>query len=315
MNVVVVGDLLLDEDVDGRTDRLCPDAPAPVLEVAAESARPGGAGLAAVLLAAGEGVDLALVTALDDDGAARRLRRMLAGCVALHAGPAGGGTAVKTRLRAEGRVLLRADRGRGRAAPDLGARLGAALGGALSPTPDGVLVSDYGRGVSADPQVRDAVQHTTAPVVWDPHPNGTVPVPGCTVVTPNLSEACAVLGVPAPAADDTDAVLGLAGALRVQWQADAVVITLGARGAALHDGHHPVVVPAPPAPDGDPCGAGDRFAGCLTAALAAGTSLDRAVRDGVAAASAFVARGGAGAVRRVDRGWGQPSPAGVAGPG
>ena len=33
--VVVLGDTLLDVDVDGRTDRMCPDAPVPVLNATA----------------------------------------------------------------------------------------------------------------------------------------------------------------------------------------------------------------------------------------------------------------------------------------
>jgi len=307
--VVVLGDALLDEDVDGRAERLCPDAPAPVLEVVAESARPGGAGLAAALLAGPES-PVRLVAALDDDDAARRLRRMLQGCVELVAGPASGGTAVKTRLRADGRVLLRADRGQGRAAVRFGAVLGSALGEALR-LPDAVLVSDYGRGVTADAHVRAALTACRAPVVWDPHPRGSTPVPGTTVVTPNLSEACAALGVPAPAPGEDDAVLDLAATLRRHWRAGAVVITLGSRGAALHTGRNGVVVPAPPAVDGDPCGAGDRFAGQVAAALASGVPLRQAVEQGVAAASAFVAGGGAGAVRRTAAGWCLPTPAGA----
>lgn len=317
--VLVVGDVLLDEDVDGRAERLCPDAPAPVLEVDGDRARPGGAGLAAVLLAA-DGPAVRLVAALDDDDAARRLQEMLAGCVEMVAGPATGGTAVKTRLRADGRVLLRADRGEGRAAPDFGVELGSRLTGSLASgfggrrrgrAPGAVLVSDYGRGVAADPLVRAALTDCGIPIVWDPHPRGDHPVPGAAVVTPNLSEACAVLGVPAPGPGDDHAVLGLATALCEHWEAAAVVITLGSRGAALYcagaDGADSgAVVPAPPTVDGDPCGAGDRFAGHLAGALAAGVPLRRAVSQGVAAASAFVAAGGAGAVRRTETGWCQP---------
>ena len=49
--LVVVGDALLDCDVDGQVSRLCPDAPAPVLEDAVPAWRPGGAALAALLAA------------------------------------------------------------------------------------------------------------------------------------------------------------------------------------------------------------------------------------------------------------------------
>jgi len=306
--VVVLGDVLLDEDVDGRVERLCPDAPAPVLEVDGGSARPGGAGLAAALLAA-DGVAVRLIAALDHDGPARTLRTMFHGCVDLATGPAQGGTVVKTRLRASGRVLLRADRGEGRAGAGFGLAVEPVLGEALDGA-GAVLVSDYGRGVAADPIVRAAVVEAVrrgVPVVWDPHPCGAPPVRGVAVVTPNLSEACGALGVPAPEAADVDAVLDLADALLDRWCVEAVVITLGARGAAVRrarDGG--VAVPAHPAVDGDPCGAGDRFAGCVASRLAAGVPLHRAVEDGVLAATGFVAGGGAGTIRRTPDGWCQP---------
>jgi rfaE bifunctional protein kinase chain/domain len=305
---VVVGDLLLDEDVDGRTDRLCPDAPAPVLDVDSTTARPGGAGLAAVLAAA-DGRTVRLVAALDRDEAADRLRTLLDGCVTLRSGPGTGGTAVKTRLRAGGRVLLRADRGDGRAAERFGVEAGVArvLRGAA-----GVLVSDYGRGVAADERVRSAVAAAGrggTPVVWDPHPRGPAPAPGVAVVTPNLSEACAELDAPAPDPGDGRALRELAAALRERWSVGQVVITLGARGAAL-DGR---VVAAPAVSGGDPCGAGDRFAGRLAAALADGADLPTAVAEAVEAASRFVAAGGAGAVRRTSAGWCHPSPIPLAG--
>ena len=59
--VVVIGDALLDVDVEGTVDRLCPDAPAPVLAVTGEQARPGAAGLTAALVA-GRGVPCLLYT-------------------------------------------------------------------------------------------------------------------------------------------------------------------------------------------------------------------------------------------------------------
>jgi len=75
--VLVFGDTLLDSDIEGSVDRLCPDAPVPVVDVRAQCWRPGGAGLAA-LLAAREGHDVVLVTALGTDPPARRLADLLA---------------------------------------------------------------------------------------------------------------------------------------------------------------------------------------------------------------------------------------------
>ncbi|MDX6658199.1 MAG: D-beta-D-heptose 7-phosphate kinase / D-beta-D-heptose 1-phosphate adenosyltransferase, partial [Solirubrobacteraceae bacterium] len=64
--LVVVGDALLDRDLLGTVDRICPDAPVPVVDVRAERLRPGGAALAAALLAL-DGADVELLTAIADD--------------------------------------------------------------------------------------------------------------------------------------------------------------------------------------------------------------------------------------------------------
>ncbi|MEA2672803.1 MAG: D-beta-D-heptose 7-phosphate kinase / D-beta-D-heptose 1-phosphate adenosyltransferase, partial [Chloroflexota bacterium] len=86
--------------------------------------------------------------------------------------------------------------------------------------------------------------------------------------------------------------------LRERWRAGAVAVTLGSRGALLVGaGTPPLAVPAPAASGGDPCGAGDRFAVTAAGMLAAGARTAEAVTAAVAGASAFVARGGAGAAR------------------
>src|SRR4029453_7938657 len=77
MRLVVVGDTLLDRDLDGRVRRPCPEAPVPVVEELARRSRPGGAGLAAALASA-DGHDVTLVTALAEDTGGRELASLLA---------------------------------------------------------------------------------------------------------------------------------------------------------------------------------------------------------------------------------------------
>ncbi|MDQ3932063.1 MAG: phosphoheptose isomerase, partial [Actinomycetota bacterium] len=75
--LVVVGDALLDRDVEGSVERIAPDAPVPVVDEAHTRSRPGGAGLAAILAAA-DGREVALVAALADDDPGRELAGLLA---------------------------------------------------------------------------------------------------------------------------------------------------------------------------------------------------------------------------------------------
>lgn len=303
--VVVVGDALLDRDVDGVVSRLCPDAPAPVLDERVVVDRPGGAGLAAVL-AGRQGVEVALVTALADDAGAARLSQLLTGAgVQLYALPLGDTTPEKIRLRAGGQVLLRLDRGRVAGAP------GDPSDEVLDLFSDAaaVLVSDYGRGVARVPALRAALSAAGAPVVWDPHPRGPAAVPGVRLATPNESETRVLSGTAAEGSRLGMAARG-AQALRQRWRAGAVAVTLGCDGALLcHAGATPLVVPAPEQVEGDTCGAGDQFASAAAVALARGALVSEAVEEAVSQACAYVANGGAAALF----GGGDPVGRGVAG--
>jgi len=302
VSLVVVGDALLDRDLTGTVDRLCPDAPVPVVDSPVDVPRPGGAGLAA-LLAAADGRDVVLVTALAPDAAGRELAGLLAdGGVRVVDLGLDGQTPEKVRVRSDGRSLLRLDRG--------------GSGGPVGPLTDeaaqvlrdarAVLVADYGRGVASAAGVREALTAVAAgrtPVVWDPHPRGEQPVPGVTLATPNGAEA----GHFAPGHDGSllTATTARARELATRWSATAVSVTLSGRGALLVSGDGaPSVVPAPAVPCADPCGAGDRFASTAAGLLADGALPSEAVAGAVAAASAFVAAGGAASVRV-----GRPSPA------
>ncbi|MFB9447288.1 adenylyltransferase/cytidyltransferase family protein [Dactylosporangium vinaceum] len=284
--LVVVGDTLLDRDVDGTARRVSPDAPALVLDEESTVDRPGGAGLAAVLAAA-DGLEVTLVTALADDAGGLRLAALLAEAgVRLHAVNLPGATPEKVRLRARGQVLLRLDRGgRAPAPPQDPEHLHALFSGA-----DAILVSDYGRGLTGRPGLRAALGATGTPIVWDPHPRGAAPVAGVRLATPNEAEA-RLLSDDAGGGGRIAATTRAGQELRRRWRAGAVVVTTGAAGAVLcHAGPTPLVVPTPQVAEGDTCGAGDRFAAAAAAALADGALPSEAVAAAVAAATAYVAR-------------------------
>jgi D-beta-D-heptose 7-phosphate kinase / D-beta-D-heptose 1-phosphate adenosyltransferase len=292
--LVVVGDALLDRDLDGRAERLAPDAPVPVVDDPAERRRPGGAALAATLAATLGRRAVVLVTAVADDQAGAVLRGLLelAGVEVVDLG-LDGQTPEKIRVRAEGRSLLRLDRATrpGRVGPldRAGRRV---LAGAAA-----VLVADYGRGLAAEPGVRAALADLPSrrPLVWDPHPRGATPVPGARLATPNRAEAAGF--VPEVPGTGLAAVTARARLLADRWAAAGVAVTLGAGGALLFEGAGaPLVVPAPTTTGGDPCGAGDRFSATAAGLLADGALPSEAVAGAVAAATAFVATGGAATV-------------------
>jgi D-beta-D-heptose 7-phosphate kinase / D-beta-D-heptose 1-phosphate adenosyltransferase len=287
--ITVVGDALLDRDVMGPAHRLCPDAPAPVVSVNDVRVRAGGAGLAAAMLAR-DGFEVTLLSALGDDDAGRRLAVLLdAARVRLVDVGTTGATHEKTRVMAGRQVVARLDVGddNGRIGP-VGDVVDRALEGAAA-----VLVSDYGIGMTRDPSVREALARCSqaVPVVWDPHPRGAPPTRGTLLATPNASEAGAVAGTPTP--NGVVAVTGVAARVRELWCSAEVVVTMGADGAVLVGaGSLPFVVPAPARAATNPCGAGDRFASCVTGRLARGDLPTEAVVAAVRTASEYVAAGG-----------------------
>jgi len=251
--LVVLGDALLDRDVEGAADRLCPDAPAPVLTETGAVDRPGGAALAAVL-AAGFGYDVTLVAAFAADEAGERLRGLLdAAGVEVCALPLAGATPEKIRLRADGYVLLRLDRGGdGGIGPLDSGDLPATARNALHRSA-AILVSDYGRGMARLAPVRAAVAaQDGTPVVWDPHPRGAAAVPGTRLATPNEAEVVRLAGLraagsataegrPAGAADGERPTSPADGGERPTGPADG-----GERPAGLADGGRQLVGLAAP---------------------------------------------------------------------
>jgi rfaE bifunctional protein nucleotidyltransferase chain/domain len=288
--LVVLGDVLLDVDVLTRAERLTPDAPVPVLDELRRELRPGGAALAAFLAAREPDTDVTLIVPLPDDQAAHEVRSRLAGIVEIIAMPATGQTPVKTRLRANGHTVTRLDSGGGVEIAHVGAEVGDRLAAA-----DAVLVSDYGGAAARDERLRELLTRVAGPIVWDPHPRGSTPVAGVALATPNLIEAAAFSGVASLHSDRTPlAAARRAGeTLRARWDAHSVCVTLGARGALLTFGTGTSqYLPVERTATGDPCGAGDCFAGAAAIALARGELPSQAAAHGVRTAAAFIADGG-----------------------
>ncbi|WP_051022895.1 PfkB family carbohydrate kinase [Nocardia pneumoniae] len=299
--LVVVGDVLLDIDIEGRADRRSPDGDVPVVDVATRTLRPGGAGLAAAL--AGQDVaDVVLIGGFAADSSGDRLRALLPERIRVLSLPFRGTTVRKERIRAMGPCAGSEDR------PATITRLDFGDGGVTADplrddvreaidTARAVLVADYGRGAATHPQVRTLLEARAGqiPLVWDPHPRGPVPIRDATLATPNRDEAQRFV-------PGTRGPRRAARTLTERWSAQAVAVTLGADGAMLFCRGRPDVlhIPTPSgllmSPGSDTCGAGDRFAAAAISALADGADVEKAVQLAVAAATEFVNSGAASAL-------------------
>ena len=279
MRIVVMGDVMLDMDLAGEATRLSPDAPVPVVDVSSVRCRAGGAGLVARMLAQ-DGWPVTLVTVLGDDDAGRQLRSHLAG-VRLVAATTGYPTPVKTRVRAGSHPVVRFDQGCGETpVPEVTPAMLRAVEEAGV-----IIVADYGRGLAANPRLRDLLAGLAGqvPMIWDPHPSGPDPVPGVAVVTPNISEATkAAQSVGTEISGSGDPAARAAEVLLERWGSRAVLVTKGEEGAVLlREGDlSPQEIRAPRVEAADPCGAGDRLAASLAVHLLAGRDLAGGGRPG-----------------------------------
>jgi rfaE bifunctional protein kinase chain/domain/rfaE bifunctional protein nucleotidyltransferase chain/domain len=285
--VLVVGDVILDEWLTGNAERLCREAPAPVVAVDTRTSAPGGAANTAVNLAA-LGADVRMVSAVgaDDSGAELLAALEKAGVdtSSVVVDP-GRRTTAKRRVVAGEQVLVRLDDG-DRDQPPLTGVPGLADGW------DAVVVCDYGTGLLTG-TVLDAVLATRPPlVVVDAHDPARWARLRPDLVTPNAGEAAAVLGRPIPAGEEALRFLDEhRGTLLTRTGARAAVVTLDRDGAVLLDGARPVHRTwARPVPDNHTAGAGDTFCAALTVARCGGLPAVVAVELAQAAADVVVHR-------------------------
>jgi D-beta-D-heptose 7-phosphate kinase / D-beta-D-heptose 1-phosphate adenosyltransferase len=298
--IVVVGDAVLDAWLSGPADRLCREAPVPVVTVDRRVTAPGGAANTAANAAA-LGADVTFVSFVGEDDDAAALRAALAahgvGDSALLEVP-GRRTQAKRRILVDGQVLARFDEGdTGEPTEQVQQDLADALALALA-APDGgvdarvVLVADYGAG-TLSVRVRERLsalrdEHDLLLVV-DAHDVRSWRDVRPTAVTPNWQEAADLLGISAGVADRAACIEEHADALLAASGASVVVVTLDEDGAVLLEHDRPPYraytarVDRPAA-----TGAGDSFAAAFTLALGAGADAITAVEIGVAAASVVV---------------------------
>ncbi|WP_051031447.1 D-glycero-beta-D-manno-heptose 1-phosphate adenylyltransferase [Nocardia veterana] len=295
--VVVLGDAVLDVWMWGRSDRLCREAPVPVVDVRSTSYLPGGAANTAANIAA-LGAQVRLVSLAGSDERGARLREALrrSRVDTTHVRAAAAPTVAKCRVVAADQIVVRFDQDAGAPTdPGDAERVVEALPAALDGA-DALVVCDYD-GVLGE-RVREAlaarrgelpllIVDTHHPERWASlHPD---------VVTPNAEEATRVLGMPPaePGESRADWIDRHRGQLFEATGARAIVVTLDRDGAVLLQGDRPMHRTwAEPVPDSQSPGAGDTFVAALTLALLGGLPSTAAVEVAQAAADVVVHRTG-----------------------
>ena len=300
--LLVIGDVMIDEYIWGKVSRISPEAPVPVIDVASQSQRLGGAAnVIHNIVSLGGKAYLGSMTG--DDATGETLRKMLAdiGVPTEHllidpARP----TTIKTRIIAHHQQVARLDREvRSDTTPEQTAQMIATVK-ALLPHIHGIVLEDYGKGVVTGELVQEVValarKHGKV-VSVDPKTHHFDRYAGVTVMTPNHHEA----GGAAQITIDSHAKLLEAGKrLLERLQCEFVLITRGEDGMSLFDRDRQIVthVPAVAQEVFDVTGAGDTVIAALTLGLAAGADPVDAVLLSNAAAGVVVGKVGTATVNQ-----------------
>jgi len=282
VRALVVGDLMLDQFVWGTVRRISPEAPVPVVQVADEDVRPGGAGNVVSNIAA-LGGRAAVCGIVGRDAAGERLvtalRARLAdtrGVVVSRVSP----TTQKTRIIAHHQQVVRLDRESGAGPDGAGARHVRDFVLRHRARYDVLVVSDYGKG-AIGPDLLGALAEASgrAPFTWvlDPKRVNFAHYRRASLVKPNREEAAAASGVEIR---DAGTLREAGSRLLERWEAGAVLISRGEEGMALFKpGAHGVVVEEFPTVARelfDVTGAGDTVLATCALALGAGGTLEEA---------------------------------------
>ncbi len=279
-NIVVLGDVMLDEFLWGDVTRISPEAPVPVVDIKRESTHLGGAAnVLANLLALG--AQACVIGVIGDDFAGERIQSSVNDKSALQTdglliADKSRPTTIKTRIIAQQQMVVRADREH-RAPVDAQteSRIIAAVKTAMTGA-QALIVSDYDKGV-VTPRILSEVlpgAYGRMPVLIDPKIRNFDSYRPATLVTPNHHEALRLANLE----EDSDAALQTAARMiRARLGCDAVLITRGDRGMMLFEGERdPVHVETAAREVYDVTGAGDTVIATLAAALAAGASMTEA---------------------------------------
>jgi len=274
--IFVIGDIILDEYVWGDVSRISPEAPVPVVAVTQETKMLGGAANVIHNLAT-LGASPVLCGVIGEDGAGHEIITKIKdmglktdGIVSERGRP----TSVKTRVVAQNQQVVRFDRER---RSDISPE---SLGSILDiikknlDTIDGIVVSDYGKGViSSDLMkgLREMVRDDSVIIAVDPKTGNFEYYHEVDVITPNHHEAgnfCHIDIV------DKDSLMRAGRRMLGELNCRSVLITQGRDGMTLFEKEGKIThIPTVAKQVFDVTGAGDTVISTFSLGLASGLDL------------------------------------------
>jgi D-beta-D-heptose 7-phosphate kinase/D-beta-D-heptose 1-phosphate adenosyltransferase len=298
LNILVIGDVILDRYWWGDVSRISPEAPVPVVRLKNTSLAAGGAANVAANIA-GLGATPILVGIVGDDDGAQQFPGVLAASnvspdhlVRDSARP----TTVKTRVIAHSQQVVRVDQehadGISEATEEaIVEKLRSEISRA-----DAIAVSDYAKGMLTNRVLTELFRiagESGKPVLVDPKGKDYSKYKGAALLTPNRREAAEACNF-----EDQGDVVNRAGAkLMSDLGLEALLVTEGEEGMTLFRKSQPSIRMAAEARQVyDVTGAGDTVIATFAVAIGAGADVETAARLANVAAGLVVEQVGTTAV-------------------
>jgi len=303
INILVLGDVMLDRYLSGDVHRVSPEAPVPVLSVRDRKEVLGGAGNVAANLAA-LGCSVTLMGVIGRDYEGERITKLLAekGIGRCLIETEDRPTTTKTRVIGGNQQIVRFDEETAEVvSPGTEEMLSTAMFRLLD-SAKGVLLSDYGKGVLKGNLCKSVISGALRrglPVFVDPKGRDWERYRGATCVTPNEAEFFAVSG---ESTDERGFFSRNALEIKSRFEINNLLVTRGAKGIAFFpEEGDPCFAPAPRVREVyDVSGAGDTVVAVLAASVVSGYSWDYGVSLANRAAGIVITRVGTSPVSMED---------------
>ncbi len=278
LSILIIGDVMVDRYLNGRVDRISPEAPVPVVAFQSEDNRLGGAANVALNIRALGARPLLCSIIGKDDNAGLFLREMKNQELDPRGIVLSGDrcTTVKTRVMAGGQQLLRVDREDthsllGEDLEDLKENLLAFLD---HESIDLILFQDYNKGVLSEEVISHVCEEAARrkiPTAVDPKFSNFFAYRNTTLFKPNLKEVRAQLEL--SSRPDLAELKNAAAAIRQKLENRFTMITLGERGLFFDGDGESDIIPTQPRSIADVCGAGDTVISMAALGLALGLKM------------------------------------------
>ena len=255
-NILVIGDIIMDAYFWGKTDRISPEAPVPIVDVDKTNFNPGGAGNVALNLSTlGAKVSImamvgndsngdTLLTQLNDQGIDTSFSIVLDNYQ----------TPIKTRVIAQDQQIVRIDQEN--SSTDLYSRsLKIKLDNKLKRF-DGIILADYNKGLLSKSLIESIIKiakEYSIPIYVDPKKDNFFEYNCVKLFKPNSAEFKEAIG----SDYSEDNIVSIGKNFRIKYKSEILLITRGAKEALLFTKDGNETIPTITQSVHDVSGAGD----------------------------------------------------------